>query len=54
VLFVLFTLTIAYCVTQARQEDSVKVASQNPSPMVDHTRSHQRIEQSNIPASPLN
>jgi hypothetical protein len=49
VLVVLFTLTIACCATQARQEDSVKVASQNPSPMVDHTRSHQRIEQKQYP-----
>lgn len=49
VFFVFFTLTIACCVTQARQEDSVKVASQNPSPMVDYSRKHERIEQKEYP-----
>jgi hypothetical protein len=49
VLLVLFTLTITWYATQARQEDSVKVASQNPSPMVDHTRDHLRIEQKEYP-----
>ena len=33
----------------ARQQDSAKVASQNPSPMVDETRVHGRVEQKEYP-----
>ena len=39
------TLLLIVCTARARQEDSMKVASQNPSPMVDFTRKHDRIEQ---------
>jgi hypothetical protein len=38
-------LLLTTCIATARQEDSVKVASQNPSPMVDFTRTHDRVEQ---------
>ena len=43
------TLASVLCSANARQEDSTKVASQNPSPMVDYTRSHERIEQKEYP-----
>jgi hypothetical protein len=33
----------------ARQQDSTKVASQNPSPMEDETRAHERIENKQYP-----
>jgi len=33
----------------ARQQDSAKAASQNPSPMTDDTRKHERIEQKEYP-----
>jgi hypothetical protein len=33
----------------ARQQDSTKVASQNPSPMTEETRKHERIEQKDYP-----
>ena len=35
----------------ARQQDSAKVASQNPSPMTDETRKHERIEQKEYPGA---
>lgn len=41
-LIVLFLLTV---IPSIAQEDSTKVASQNPSPMTDSTRPHKRIEQ---------
>ncbi len=40
-----FVLLPALTITVRAQEDSVKVASQNPSPMVETTRQHERIRQ---------
>lgn len=41
----LFTTSFAY----ARQVDSTKVASQNPSPMIESTRKHERLEEREYP-----
>lgn len=38
-------LTLIMFVTCSAQEDSTRVASQNPSPMVENTRAHERITQ---------
>ncbi len=45
----LTSVAIVYEAAQARQVDSARVASQNPSPMVEYTRSHERIEQKDYP-----
>jgi len=47
--FLLMFSLISVGVGQAAQEDSVKVASQNPSPMSETTRKHERIQQKEYP-----
>jgi len=48
-LHVLFVLTATVWAAHARQQDSARASSQNPSPMVEHTRSHGRVEQKVYP-----
>lgn len=48
-ILVALVLTPLVSAAQARQEDSTKIAAQSPSPMVDYTRPHARIEQKEYP-----